>query len=150
MTATNLSQLEERIREQIPLTQHLGFRLEQRVAARLTLAATLDGNSNDKGTMFAGSITSLCTLVGWALTTLLAEEAGVQADVLAVKNAIRYQLPIQSDARFTTSVDEDALASFDERLTRRGKARLPVQVEVWAAGECCASFEGDYLARSDG
>lgn len=146
-SAADLDQLAERIRAEIPLSRHLDFRLLERQGASLTLAAPLMPNQNDKGTMFAGSIATLSTLAGWALTGQLAADAGCAVDVLAVKGDIDYRLPIRQDALFVARADVDLLALFGERLARRGKARMRVLVEARVDDAVCARFSGDYLAQ---
>lgn len=150
MTAPSLVALAEQIRSAIPLSRHLDFRLLERDGARLTLAAPLAPNQNDKGTMFAGSISTLSTLAGWALTGQLAADLGCEVDVLAVSGSIEYLLPIQAEAIFVATADAELAPLFAERLPRKGRARLRVQVEVCVAEAVCARFSGDYLARTLG
>lgn len=150
MNATHadaLHVLAECIRAEIPLSRHLDFRLLERQGDTLTLAAPLAPNQNDKGTMFAGSISTLCTLAGWALTGQLAADLALKVDVLAVNGSIDYLLPIQSDAIFIAQADAELLPLFSERMTRRGKARMRVQVEARVGDAICARFSGDYLAQ---
>jgi thioesterase domain-containing protein len=77
----------------------------------------------------------------------LAADAGCAVDVLAVKGDIDYRLPIRQDALFVARADVDLLALFGERLARRGKARMRVQVEARVDDAVCARFSGDYLAQ---
>ena len=60
----DLAALEARIRNHIPLSEHLQFRLLSFNDDRLTLSAPLAANINDKGTMFAGSQAALMALAG--------------------------------------------------------------------------------------
>src|SRR5690554_5197898 len=93
----DLEQLAERVREHIPLTHHLDFRLQEFAGDQLTLCAPLAPNINDKGTMFAGSQAALMTLAGWCLTTLQAELLLPRVDVLAMQNSLRYQRPVTGE-----------------------------------------------------
>lgn len=146
-TPAVLEALTRHIYREIPLSQHLAFQLHTRQDALLTLAAPLAPNSNDKGTMFAGSISTLSTLAGWALTGRLAADLSLDADVLAVSNSIEFLAPIRADVTVTAQADTKSLISFRERMQRRGRARLKVTVEVQVGAEVCARFEGDYLAQ---
>lgn len=143
----DLAQLAEQIRQQIPLTRQLEFALVERIGDRLVLTAPLAPNQNDKGTMFAGSISTLCTLAGWALTGLLAKDRGFTADVLAVRNAIEFKAPIEAAVTVTATAVTAMLDEFGMRLARKGRARLAVTVEACVDGQVCASFQADYLAR---
>jgi thioesterase domain-containing protein len=144
---TNLLELTSTIHQNIPLSRHLAFQLQERVGDRLVLTANLAPNKNDKGTMFAGSISTLCTLAGWTLTGQMAADLGFVTDVLAVKNDIAFLLPIRTDASFRAVADPELLPTFNERMKRRGRARMRVQVEVVAGEDVCARFQGDYLAQ---
>lgn len=153
-SSDQLAQLATTIKSAIPLTQHLAFTLQERVDNRLVLTAELAPNKNDKGTMFAGSIATLCTLAGWALTSEIAAEKQLQVDVVAVKNAMRYLKPVTTNAVVTATLDPAQLISFDKHMQRRGRARLSVVVEVVEVGEgstaaqaVCARLEGDYMAQ---
>jgi len=54
----------------------------------LVLEAPLAINFNDKRTAFAGTLASLCTLSGWAMTSLICEAAGLKADIAAIHSEI--------------------------------------------------------------
>lgn len=142
-----LIELTQRIHTHIPITQYIGFKLAGWEAETLTLAAPLAVNSNDKGSFFAGSQVTLCTLAGWALTTLLAEQVvGEQVDVVAVNSDIHYQIPLLTDAVVTARGLNSAL--FLRRIKRRGKAKLKVEVEIRnQANEITSVFSAVYYAR---
>ncbi len=148
MTAIRLLALQQQIETQIPLTQALALQLQERQSHTLSLTAPLAPNCNDKGTMFAGSISTLCTLAGWALATLLAEDVGYNADVLAVKNQMHFIAPIQSEAQVVASVTPDSPSQIKKHLDKKQRARCVVTVEVTAAQHTCARFEGSYLVRA--
>ncbi|MEP5229856.1 YiiD C-terminal domain-containing protein [Alcanivorax sp.] len=144
----DLAALAEQVRNAIPLTRHLAFQLETFDGQALTLTAPLAVNHNDKGTFFAGSQSALLTLAGWSLTTLLARQAGVDADVVAVKTGLEYQLPLNSDIHITATAGADDISRFEQRLTRRGKATLTVLAQGTSAnGAQVCEYQGLYLAK---
>jgi len=63
-----------------------------------TVLAPLKGNTNDKGTMFAGSIFSTCILCGYRAADKAFAQAGLQGDVVAARADIKYRRPVRSDA----------------------------------------------------
>lgn len=142
-----LQLLTERIHRDIPLTRHIDFRYERFDGNQLVLSVPLAANKNDKQTMFAGSIVSLCTLGGWSLTTLLAEQLVPQVDVLAVRGDIRYKLPTLDDAQIIVTADADKLAHMAKSFAAKQRAKMSVVAELVASNGVCAVFEGDYLAR---
>jgi|SRR5699024_10620971 len=143
-----LTKLTQRIQTHIPITQHIGFELKAWETDVLTVMAPLAVNSNDKGSFFAGSQVMLCTLAGWGLATLLAEQAiDEPVDVVAVNNDIHYQIPLLTDALVTARGLSTAL--FLRRIKRRGKAKLKVEVEVRnQANEITSVFSAVYYARA--
>lgn len=142
-----LKELTERIHRDIPLTQYLDFSYQQFDGNRLVLNVPLAANKNDKQTMFAGSIVSLCTLGGWSLTTLLAEQFVQSVDVLAVKGDIHYKLPTMEDATLVVTANADMLTNMPSSFKKKSRARMSVVAELIASNGVCAVFEGDYLAR---
>ena len=83
--------------QHIPLTQAMGLHVAGRDGSGLRLAAPLAPNLNDKGTAFAGSLAAIVTLAGWALTTLVLREAGIEDAQVAVGRAeTDYLRPVRS------------------------------------------------------
>ena len=146
---TELAALEARIREHIPLTAHLGFRLLAFNDHSLTLTAPLDINVNDKGTMFAGSQAALMALAGWALTTLEAESVVARADVLAMQNSLRYRRPVTGELSIRVSSNSAGLQRFHHHLQQGERAALTVRAEGFNGdGSLASQYRGEYLARA--
>ena len=57
--------LQQTLTHNLPITQHIGITIARYDNNGLVLQAQLAGNTNPKGTAFAGSINSLITLTGW-------------------------------------------------------------------------------------
>ncbi len=132
----------------IPLAKHLDFHYVSFDGAQLHITAPLAPNINDKGTFFAGSQAALLTLAGWSLTTLLAWQAGVTADVVAVESHIKYVAPLAGDASIVALAAPQECQRFTKSLSTRRRAPLKVTVELLSAANVLASsFEGRYLAR---
>ncbi|MCK0152899.1 thioesterase domain-containing protein [Alcanivorax sp. S6407] len=142
----SLDTLAEQVRDAIPLTRHLHFRFEEFDGDRLVLCAPLGPNHNDKGTFFAGSQSALLTLAGWSLTTLLAHQCDLPADVVAVETQLKYTLPLDSDLRITVTTEQRQ--RFEQRLEARGKASLRITaVGCGDDGKTVCEFTAAYLAR---
>lgn len=145
----DLEQLAERVREHIPLTRHLDFRLQEFAADQLTLCAPLAPNINDKGTMFAGSQAALMALAGWCLTTLQAELLLPRVDVLAMQNSLRYQRPVTGELTIVVTSPAQSLAQFRQRLVRGERAVLEIAAQgLNSDGSVASSYQGQYMARA--
>ena len=142
---TELDMFADLIRQRIPLTRHLDFRLLDWDGETLTMSAGLAVNVNDKGSLFAGSQTALLTLAGWAYATLLARPLNV--DVVAGASTMAFRAPIRADMEIVAVADPQSRDRFRQRLLRRGKAPLGVEVRARELGGSWASeLGGSYLA----
>tara|TARA_R100000687_G_scaffold65415_3_gene53878 strand:- start:37 stop:477 length:441 start_codon:yes stop_codon:yes gene_type:complete len=145
----DLDALAERVRDAIPLTRHLDFTFAGFDGLSLVVTAPLGPNHNDKGTFFAGSQSALLTLAGWGLTTLLAQQSGHPADVVAVETSLEYKLPLDGDLQITASISEEDRERFAQRLSRRGKATLRIHAKgTDVDGKVVCLYQGLYLART--
>ncbi len=145
----DLDALAERVRDAIPLTRHVDFTFAGFDGLSLVVTAPLGPNHNDKGTFFAGSQSALLTLAGWGLTTLLAQQSGHPADVVAVETSLEYKLPLDGDLQITASISEEDRERFAQRLSRRGKATLRIHAKgTDVDGKVVCLYQGLYLART--
>lgn len=132
---------------EIPLTVAMDLRVARLDEGGIELAAPLAVNHNDKGTGFAGSLFTAAVLSGWSQVMLLLRDAGLAGEVVVSDTHVRYLKPARSDFRALAPRPEpDVVAGFLARLRDRGRARLPVMVEVVADGETVVAFEGQYAA----
>ena len=144
----DLVSLEAYIRRHIPLSQHLQFRLLSFNDDRLILSAPLAANSNDKGTMFAGSQAALMALSGWCLTTLQAAQLVAQADVLAMQNSLRYRRPVTGTLTIVASSPDSSLRRFRYHLAQGERAPLQVVAKGFNKNaELASQYQAEYLAR---
>ncbi|MCW8884243.1 MAG: thioesterase domain-containing protein [Motiliproteus sp.] len=144
---TLIEQFEERVRNDIPLINHMGFQQLQYDRDSLTFSLSLEPNHNDKGTAFAGSLSASANLCGWGLITLLLESLEKDYDVVIRDSRLEYFLPVTQDfqvrAEFAEVADTD---QFIDKIKQKGKARMDVVVQVIEGGELCFRLSGAYVA----
>lgn len=142
-----LSKFEAKLRQDIPLINHMGFQQLDYDRSTLSIQAALEPNHNDKGTAFAGSLSACSNLCGWGLITLLLDAEDKDYDVVIRDSRLEYFLPVTQDfevvAKFATDADLD---TFVEKLKSKGKARMDVVVQVMEGGELCFRLSGAYVA----
>ena len=129
MHQSALERLVRYLRENVPMARHFDIRAGQVDDRELVLEAPLASNFNDKQTAFAGTLASLCTLSGWAMTSLVCEEAGYQTDIAVIRSDVRYARPCTERiirARCLWPAPEDA-APFVASLGERSRAVLSVE-----------------------
>ena len=140
-TKNTLSELERSILADIPLARAMQLTLRDYDGERLTLAAPLPPNINDKGCAFGGSLISVMTLAGWGLVVLALRQIGRDCDVYVQDSNVRYLAPVWSDFIAVAELaDGDSWQSFEAMLTQKGRARATVQcrVPLTQGGDACA------------
>ncbi len=124
---------EQRLHEQIPLTAAMRVRVVFADDQRLELSAPLQGNHNDKGTAFAGSLSALLQVTGWELwqhwVNMTWGEG--QIAVAAVDARLSYLKPVQDDfsvqAKLPTMIELEKMIA---AVNRHGKIRTTSELTV--------------------
>jgi thioesterase domain-containing protein len=146
MTATD--DFERALLADIPLAQAMQLRVRDYDGDRLTLAAPLAPNINDKGCAFGGSLISLLTLAGWGLIVLRLRALNTRCDVYVQDSTVRYLAPVweelMAEARLA---DGETWDEFTRALASRGRARLRVACRVpLASGADACTVEARFVA----
>lgn len=137
----------EWLRGQIPLINHMGFKPLQYDGSSLTMSAALEPNVNDKGTGFGGSLATVATLCGWSLITLHQRSQGRDDDVVIRDSHLEYFLPVTDDfAAVAVLPDAETLASFGERMARKGRARMDLVIEICQNDKVAMRLSASYVA----
>ena len=137
--------------ERIPLAGQLDVRLERLDEHGLTMAAPLAPNRNHMGTGFAGSITSVATLAGWAMV-LAITGAPDDVDVVAQTISMEFKRPVTGDFRAVCRPPDDrTLARVHTMLDKRGRSRVELVVDVMQEEQTVATLTGRFaLMRATG
>lgn len=145
---THLDELETTWHDGIPITVPMGVRVLAYDGACLSTAAPLDPNVNVHGTAFAGSLYALATLTGWGRTWLWLRERDLEGAIVIARAEIRYASPVTGDLVASCTAPTDLLGRAATALGSRGRCRLPLTIEVRAAGAeaeaAAAVLEGTY------
>jgi thioesterase domain-containing protein len=132
----------------VPITQAMGIRLRSFDAAGVVMTAPLAPNLNDKGIAFGGTLASLLSLAGWALSDLVLREGGLSADVIIAASRIEYRLPVAGEivARCPMPPAEE-VARFVDSYRSQGRATWELRAAVDGEAGEAATFKGRYVAR---
>ncbi|MDF7822893.1 YiiD C-terminal domain-containing protein [Pontiellaceae bacterium B12227] len=106
----------------------------------IELSAPLAANLNDKGTAFAGSISSMLTLAGWALITHQLNEGGVSAEVMVVESSAHYSSAVRTDLKSVAEVSEEEIARVFRELETCGRSRVRIESTLPGHASMTASF----------
>ncbi len=140
--------LEQLLHGEVPLTRHIGMRVDRYDGEFLELHAALGPNVNIHGTAFGGSIYSMASLAGWGLLILKLGELGLDPRLMIAEGRITYCAPVMQRIRARSHLSDQA--SFDRFVAEYGvsrRARIDVPVEiVLDGGRIAATFVGTYAA----
>lgn len=140
--------LQKTLHHEIPLSAALGLEVAEYDGDSLTLRAPLAPNINHKSTAFAGSLNAVATLTGWGLIWLITREHGFPSVIVIQEHETRYLRPVGQDFAATCHTPPTRqIERFLTALRQRGRARLPLTVEIRTGGEQPAViFTGRYVA----
>ncbi len=142
-------QLEALLRTEIPISAQMEVAADRLDQGGLWLSMPLEPNRNPHQTAFAGSLNSLCTLAGWAMTHLLIEQLGQRGSTVIRRSSIKYHEPVET-ARVVANClpprDAD-WEHFVEMLREKGQAKLDHVVEIagTAPDKPAVLFAGSYV-----
>ncbi len=144
-----LERLVAYLRENVPMARHFDIRPGRVDDTGLILEAPLASNFNDKKTAFAGTLASLCTLSGWAMTSLVCEDAGYQIDIAVIKSDVRYVRPCSEQmiqARCDWPSPEET-ARFIDLLERQSRGVISLDAKVLSRDKTAVTYSGDYSVK---
>jgi thioesterase domain-containing protein len=140
--------LQQTLIQNVPITKHMGISAERYDEKGLVLKAPLAGNTNPRGTAFAGSINSLITLTGWGTVWLLLQELNIDGYVVIQNSQTNYLNPITADfAAFCRKPAQDTIDKFKQALRKKGQARIELGIEIRQEDEVAVEFKGRYVVR---
>lgn len=145
-TAEPAHKLQTFMRDHIPITQTMGLEVRRADPTRVTIAAPLAPNVNDKGSAFGGSMASVATLAGWGLVWLkLNDEDGY--DIMIRDTQLRYRRPVYAELVATANVLASQWQSFESALQARGRARIEISITIDGDEGAAMDMHGTYVAR---
>jgi thioesterase domain-containing protein len=111
----------------------------------VTISAPLEGNLNDKGTGFAGSLFSVAALAGWALVTRWCAVEPIEAEVVLQSSRVRFLAPARGEFRaIAHELPEKQRQKLTRMLARSGRGRAEVAIDVKCDEAVVMSFNGVY------
>jgi thioesterase domain-containing protein len=141
------SRLQRYLLKQIPTTKALGASVAEASLEEILIVAPLTPNLNHHGTAFGGSVSAVAILSGWTLVYARLEAEGQFPGVVIQHNEIRYLKPIEGAfAARARLAQPEKWTYFLQGLSRHGRARTVIAVEVEGPRGISALFRGTYVA----
>ena len=139
--------LQRYLLKQIPISQGLGISVTEASLDEILITAPLAPNLNHHGTAFGGSVSAVAILSGWALVYARLEAEGQFPGVVIQYNEIRYLKPLEGVfAARARLAHPRKWTHFLQGLSRHGKARTIVTVDIEGGRGIAAVFQGTYVA----
>jgi thioesterase domain-containing protein len=141
------SSLQRYLLKQIPISKGLGISITEASLEEILITAPLAPNLNHHGTAFGGSVSAVAILAGWSLVYARLEAGHRYPAVVIQHNEIRYLKPIEGTFAARARLAEPGKwTHFLQGLSRHGKARTIVVVEIEGPHGISAQFRGTYVA----
>lgn len=143
----NKDALQAYLHTHIPLAAAMAVTVGEATPDKIVLHAPLAPNINHRGTAFGGSIATLATLAGWSLLRVRLDGYEPLPHLVIQRSNIDYLRPIDGEFSAQVSYPESAdWPAFLHHLAHKGRARLPLTIEVHAAAQTAARMEGLFVA----
>lgn len=121
-----LDELEKKLYSEIPLTKYMQLKVETIDDNYLITTAPLKPNINDKGTAFAGSLSTLVTISAWSICYLKVKELGYKEAMIAViKSDTAYRAPVIEELQCKTKIpSQKEIELLKKKLEEKKVAQL--------------------------
>jgi len=139
-------EMQQMIRQEIPLCNAMELTVEQLSDATIKLSAPMTANRNNHGSFFAGSLYSLAAISGWGLLTNYAHHHFQGSGVVVRKGEIEYLHPVIEDIlKISCNLpDNKTMEQFVDRLNEIGMARVTLTIEISSEDKIAVRFHGVY------
>ncbi|HQX89337.1 MAG: YiiD C-terminal domain-containing protein [Moraxellaceae bacterium] len=130
------------LHQEVPLTAAMQLALQSFDDSTLVFRVPLLPNINDKGTGFAGSITSLGCITGWSLLTLWSEPLFGHCQCAVYDAQFHFSQPLKGD--FTATVTLPDMTHLMDSLRRKRKGKVSLDIEFADSHGVAARLHGRY------
>ncbi len=139
--------LETTLHKEVPLTEQMGMRVERHDKDELVLHADFEPNINIHGTVFGGSLYSICAVTCWSMLHLKFEEEGIDAHSVLRQANITYMHPVRGDIKARCRLPGDeAFKEFILRLKQGEKSRIELKAEIFSEDGVAVVYTGIYTS----
>jgi len=144
-----LKELEEKLHNDIPMTKYMQLEVEKIEDNSLITKIPLEPNINDKGTGFAGSLSTLVTISAWSACYLETKKLGYEKSMIAIiKSDTSYKAPVTKDMFCKTIMPtQEQIKTLEKKLKEKGSASLKVKSQIIEEEKVCVDFEGIYVIK---
>lgn len=144
-----LRKLQQTLIREIPLSAAMGLEVVSWQDERLSMRMPLEPNKNHQYSAFAGSLNSLCTIVGWGTVFLLLGREGLEGNIVIRRGKIRFLRPVVSTEIVARGLPANSaqLAYFFELMRSKGQTKLDLASEIVDDAGPLVTFQGSYVVQ---
>ncbi|XOB63427.1 YiiD C-terminal domain-containing protein [Campylobacterota bacterium DY0563] len=144
-----LEDLEKKLYSEIPLTKYIQLKFTSIDEKKLISTAPLIPNINDKGTAFAGSLSTLVTISAWSACYLTVKELAYENAMIAViKSDTAYRAPVTNTLYCETTLPtEDEIDILKNKLINKKSASIKINSKIFQDDTLCVEFKGVYVIK---
>jgi thioesterase domain-containing protein len=144
---TLAAELQSTWHREIPLAGAIAIEVAACSANEISVRAPLAANRNLHGTVFAGSLFSVCVLTGWGMTWLALRQRGLAGLIVVAESNIRYRKAVSGDFVCTCRVEPDAIEAQLASFATDGRASVALVCAIDVNGKRAVTFDGDYVVH---
>ncbi|MCE9557693.1 MAG: thioesterase domain-containing protein [Armatimonadetes bacterium] len=141
------AEVQDYLYKQIPLSAAMEVKVDRMDSTGIELSAPLEPNINHRQTAFGGSLSAVATLAAWTLLHMRLQHESSPAQLVIQYGQMDYIAPARgSFVAKCANLEPKEWDRFLNGLTRKGRARIRLQVEVTSGILQVAKFEGEFVA----
>ena len=151
MDEDHIAQLEETLARDLPLSKAMELRVADWDGHNLAMQMPLEPNKNHQFSAFGGSLSALCTMVGWGTLFLMLAKEKLPGNIVIRRGNIRYHRPVVSPTIVARGIPvaADELAYFFELMRSKGRSKLDLASEIVDDEGALVSFKGSYVVLDE-
>ncbi len=143
---TNLEQVRNKLKQQVPLIVHMGVDVVSWDGETVVVEAPLEPNLNTHGTAFGGSLYCVGAMTGWSAVHLTLMDAGHVPSVWVVKGEVEYKKPVRGVLRGTTTVNPELRQKLLSGYAEKGRVKAGLDVLIKEAQDHAVIMHAVYAA----
>jgi thioesterase domain-containing protein len=147
----NAVDLQQYLHLHIPISSAMGITVTTASQDVVELRAAIAPNLNHRSTAFGGSVAAIALLAGWSLLRMGLDEFAPMPQIVIQRSSVEYTAPVWSDFdAMCRRPPEETWQRFMQALTRRGRGRIRLDVDIRCEGAAVGHLKGEFVAMRAG
>ncbi|PSB13595.1 thioesterase [filamentous cyanobacterium CCP2] len=143
----NHTTVEQYLHEQIPLSKAIDVSVISISESGVILSAPLFPNINHRSTVFGGSMSAVAILAAWTFIHVQLQTLSIPCRIVIQNNHVEYLKPIQATFQaHCAAPPQQEWERLIKAVSKRGKGRVILNVEIYSEGLLVGKFQGQYVA----